>query len=210
MWPHCEFHLPTPFSACCWHHCVNKNTIFLSSSPGHAVPFISLSLSLFCGRWGNNYEGLEGSGTRVSCGKPECSLWLHSMCPPPPAPPFLLYLCFPGLQWITGGSMQIAYYGLKWYGSLCVVPFACQRLLPLRSLWHGPSLSWSPGYPGWSFAVGPGESWPQTGWSCASRSSHLKTQMSCFIFCRCHDAVDCVQICKNRQKKNTKTNPSLK
>lgn len=76
---------PTPFSACCWHHCVNKNTIFLSSSPGHAVPFISLSF--FCGRWGNGYEGLEGSGTRVSCGKPECILWPHSMCPSPPAPP---------------------------------------------------------------------------------------------------------------------------
>lgn len=42
---------PTPFSACCWHHCVNKNTIFLSSSPGHAVPFISLFLLRALREW---------------------------------------------------------------------------------------------------------------------------------------------------------------
>lgn len=75
--PHCSFHLPAPFSACCWHHYVNTNTIFLSSSPGRSVPLISPSF--FCGRSGNGDGGLEGSGTWVSCGKPECSLWPHSM-----------------------------------------------------------------------------------------------------------------------------------
>ena len=57
----------------------------------------SLHISrFFCGRSGNGDGGLKGSGTRVSCGKPECSLWPHSMWPSlsPPAPALLLYLCF--------------------------------------------------------------------------------------------------------------------
>lgn len=104
---------------------------------------------------------------------------------------------------IGGSSMQIAYCGLKWYGKacavqcyihihnpvlllpgLCVVLLVRQCLLPLRSLWRGPSLSWSPGYPGWSFPAGRGESLPQTGWSYVSRSFHLK-QIWWFILCRC-------------------------
>lgn len=53
-------------------------------------------LSFFCGRSGNGDGGLKGSGTWVSCGKPECSLWPHSMrpSPSPPAPPVFLYLRF--------------------------------------------------------------------------------------------------------------------
>lgn len=41
-------------------------------------------------------EGLKGSGTWVSCGKPECILWPHSMwhSPSPPAALLFLYLCF--------------------------------------------------------------------------------------------------------------------
>jgi len=42
--PHCSFHLPTPFSACCWQLCFNTNTVFLSSSPGRGVLLISVFL----------------------------------------------------------------------------------------------------------------------------------------------------------------------
>lgn len=61
------------------------------------------------------------------------------------------------------------------FSGFCVVLLVRQCLfLPLRSLWHGPSLSWSPGYPGWSIPVGQGESLPQNGWSYVSRNFHLK------------------------------------
>lgn len=87
---HCSFHLPTPLSACCWHHYVNTNTVFLSSSPGRGVPLIFLFLLR---AFGNSDGGMKGSGTWVNCGKPECSLWPHSM-QPSPSPPLFLYLCF--------------------------------------------------------------------------------------------------------------------
>lgn len=165
------------------------------------TPFPSY-LSFFCGRWGNDYVGLEGSGTRVSCGKPECSLWPHSMCPSPLAPPFCsISVCllaenhrrlhadcilWPQMIWESMRCSVLYSHSnpVLLLPGLCVVLLVRQCLLPLRSLWRGPSLSWSPGYPGWSFPAGRGESLPQTGWSYVSRSFHLK-QIWWFILCRC-------------------------
>ncbi|MEQ2187449.1 hypothetical protein GOODEAATRI_004796 [Goodea atripinnis] len=61
--PHCSFHLPTPLSACCWHHYLNTNTVFLSSSPGRDVLVISL---LLLQPLGGGNVGLKGSGTWVA------------------------------------------------------------------------------------------------------------------------------------------------
>lgn len=171
MWPHCEFHLPLPSLLAAGTTVLTKTPYFCHRPRDTPFPsYLSLSSAGVEGTtmraWRDQGHGWVVENQNVVCGFTACVPLLQL---PLSAPS--LFLC---LQWITGGSMQIAYYGPKWYGSLCAVPFVCQCLLPLRSLWHGPSLSWSPGYPGWSFAVGPGESLPQTGWSCASRSSHLK------------------------------------
>lgn len=110
--PHCSFHLPAPFSACCWHHYVNTNTIFLSSSPGLRVPFISLFLLRAFGEWRWGPEGIWDMGelweTRVQfVASQHAALSLSSRSPCLSLSPFLFW------QRIIGGFMQIAYCGLK-------------------------------------------------------------------------------------------------
>lgn len=67
---------PHASHACCWHHYLNTNTVFLSSSAGRCVLLISFFLLQ---PLGDGNVGLEGFGTWVSCGKPEYSLWPLSM-----------------------------------------------------------------------------------------------------------------------------------
>ncbi len=122
--PHCSFHLPTPFSACCWHHYVNTNTIFLSSSPGRSVPLISLFLLRAFGEWQWGPEGIWDMGelweTRVqSVASQHAALSLSSRSPSLSLSLFLFW------QRIIGGFMQIAYCGLKWSGKTCPVNAMC-------------------------------------------------------------------------------------
>lgn len=89
--PHCSFHLPTPFSACCWHHYVNTNTVFLSSSPGPDI-LLDISLSspgvrgIVMGAWRDLGHGWIVGNQSAVCGLAACNLL--------PLPPFFLYLCF--------------------------------------------------------------------------------------------------------------------
>lgn len=60
--PHSSFYLPAPFSACCWHHYMNTNIIFLSSSLGCRGPFISLFLLRAFREWRWGLEGIWDMG----------------------------------------------------------------------------------------------------------------------------------------------------
>lgn len=87
-----SFHLHTPFPACCWHHYVNTNTIFLSSSPGRGVPFNIFLIS--AGVRGKRWWGPEGIWdmgelweTRVQSVVSQHEALFSSLAPP-------FFLCF--------------------------------------------------------------------------------------------------------------------
>lgn len=118
--PRSSFHLPTPLPACCWHHDINTNIIFLSSSPGRRVPFISLFLLRAFGEWQWGPEGIWDMGelweTRVQfVASQQAALSLSSRSHSLSLSLFLFW------QRIIGGFMQIAYCGLKRSGKTCPV-----------------------------------------------------------------------------------------
>lgn len=120
MRPRHPFHLAALLSACCWHHYLNTNTVFLSSSPGHSALLIFLFLlqPLEERRWGP--EGIWDVGelweTRAqSVASQRAALSSSSLA-------VSLDLFW---QRITGGSMQITCYALKRSGKARPVDAFC-------------------------------------------------------------------------------------
>lgn len=67
-----SFHLSTSFSACCWHRLFSPNIIFLSSSTGRKVLFISLFLLQQAKAWRDLGHGWVVGNQSAVCGLTAC------------------------------------------------------------------------------------------------------------------------------------------